>query len=128
MNCIFCEIVKGNIETDAIYEDDKIIAFNDQNPQAPVHILFIPKKHIESLNDVNEGNVELISKIYEELYKGEKVILFDNIIDLFIKIPRLIETNVKIKQNILGMRRRDAAQKLSYDRCFLCGFFYSFLQ
>ncbi|NMB13813.1 MAG: histidine triad nucleotide-binding protein [Gallicola sp.] len=72
MNCIFCEIVKGNIETDAIYEDDKIIAFNDQNPQAPVHFLVIPKEHISSANEINSANASIIGDIYAAVAKLAK--------------------------------------------------------
>lgn len=50
MDCIFCKIVKKEIPAEIVYEDDKIIAFNDVNPVAPVHILIIPKKHIPSVN------------------------------------------------------------------------------
>ncbi len=50
MDCIFCKIVKKEIPAEIVYENDKIIAFNDVNPVAPVHILIIPKKHIPSVN------------------------------------------------------------------------------
>lgn len=53
-DCIFCKIVNGDIKTDIRYEDDKIIAFNDINPQSPVHILIVPKRHIKNLNETDD--------------------------------------------------------------------------
>ncbi|QGU95504.1 HIT domain-containing protein [Clostridium bovifaecis] len=52
--CIFCKIAKGEIPCKKVYEDDKVLSFEDINPKAPVHVLVIPKKHIESLNDLSE--------------------------------------------------------------------------
>ena len=63
-NCLFCKIIKGEIEGDFIYEDEDLLAFKDISPQAPVHILIIPKKHIESANDINPENSQLIGKIF----------------------------------------------------------------
>lgn len=63
-NCLFCKIVKGDIPSEIIYEDDKVIAFNDINPQAPVHFLVIPKEHIQSAKDINEENSKLIGHIF----------------------------------------------------------------
>jgi len=62
-NCIFCKIISGEIPAKKVFEDDKVVAFNDLNPQAPVHILIIPKKHIASLNDVTKEDVELLGHI-----------------------------------------------------------------
>ena len=53
MECIFCKIVNGDIPSDIVYEDDVIIAFRDLAPQAPVHVLIIPKVHIASMDDVD---------------------------------------------------------------------------
>jgi len=68
-NCIFCKIIAGEIPSNKIYEDDKILAFHDINPVAPVHILIIPKTHIKSLNDIeiNGGNIEYVSRIFEKI-------------------------------------------------------------
>ena len=63
-NCIFCQIVQKQIKANFVYEDEEIVAFRDINPQAPVHILIIPKKHIESLNDISSEDEQLIGKIY----------------------------------------------------------------
>ena len=60
MSCLFCKILEGEIPADAVYQDDKVFAFRDINPQAPVHILVIPREHIPTTNDVEESHKELI--------------------------------------------------------------------
>ena len=60
MDCLFCKIVNKDIPAQVIYEDDQVIAFNDINPQAPLHFLVVPKKHISTLNDINEDERELV--------------------------------------------------------------------
>lgn len=62
-DCIFCKIANGEIPADKIYEDDKVIVFNDINPQSPVHFLVIPKEHISSIKEIDENNVSIISHI-----------------------------------------------------------------
>ncbi len=62
-DCIFCKIANKEIPSNIVYEDDKVIAFKDLNPQAPIHILVIPKEHIESLNQIDERNANLISDV-----------------------------------------------------------------
>ena len=62
-NCIFCKIINGDIPSKRVYEDDRIIAFHDIAPNAPVHVLVIPKEHISSLNHVNDENSETLSDI-----------------------------------------------------------------
>lgn len=59
-DCIFCMIASKEIPSNVVYEDDKIIAFHDLEPQAPVHVLIIPKKHIASLDAVSAENQELL--------------------------------------------------------------------
>lgn len=71
-DCLFCKIVKGEIPSEKVYEDDDILAFNDINPAAPVHILVIPKKHISNLLEVNSDDGILISKVYEVINKIAK--------------------------------------------------------
>ena len=56
-DCIFCKIANHEIPTTPVFENDKVIAFNDLNPQAPTHILVIPKKHVASVSDVNDLSV-----------------------------------------------------------------------
>ncbi|GAB6169641.1 HIT domain-containing protein [Clostridium carnis] len=64
MSCIFCSIIKGEIPCNKIYEDDKVLAFHDISPEAPVHFLVIPKEHIQSVNNINEENSDIISHIF----------------------------------------------------------------
>lgn len=68
-NCIFCKIINREISSSIVYEDEKVIAFNDVNPAAPIHILVIPKKHIETLLDVSEEDSSLIAHIYQVINK-----------------------------------------------------------
>ncbi|MCW7551203.1 histidine triad nucleotide-binding protein [Endozoicomonas gorgoniicola] len=63
MNCLFCKMVEGEIPTNKVYEDDELLAFRDINPQAPTHILIIPKKHIATLNDTSADDQLLLGKI-----------------------------------------------------------------
>lgn len=63
-DCIFCKILKGEIPCDKIYEDDRVLSFKDISPEAPVHVLIIPKKHISSINDLKEEDEDLIGYIY----------------------------------------------------------------
>lgn len=65
--CIFCKLASGEIATEVVYEDEDIFVFKDQDPKAPVHMLLIPKNHISSLNEINEGNSSVISKIFEKI-------------------------------------------------------------
>ena len=64
MDCLFCKIVAGDIPSAKVYEDDKVLAFRDIEPQAPVHILIIPKEHIASANELNEENASVVGHIY----------------------------------------------------------------
>ena len=64
MDCIFCKIANGEIPSTKIYEDDKMLAFRDLDPQAPVHILMIPKEHIASADDLTEENAQIVAHIF----------------------------------------------------------------
>lgn len=55
-DCIFCKIVAGEIPADIVFQDERVVAFRDINPQAPVHVLVIPREHIESLNDAAQAD------------------------------------------------------------------------
>ncbi|WP_207670925.1 histidine triad nucleotide-binding protein [Caloramator sp. E03] len=79
MNCIFCKIVEGTIPSQKVYEDEKVVGFKDISPVAPVHIIIIPKHHIESVMEVDENNADIVShiilvakKIAKELGISEK--------------------------------------------------------
>lgn len=69
MDCLFCKIANGDIPTNKIYEDDLVLAFNDIDPQAPVHFLVIPKQHIQSVEYINNGNSAIIAHIFEIIAK-----------------------------------------------------------
>lgn len=69
MDCIFCKIVSNEIHSTKIYEDEFVVAFNDITPQAPIHILVIPKMHIDSMDKINSENSYLLSKIGEVIAK-----------------------------------------------------------
>lgn len=77
MDCIFCKIASKEVKSSIIYEDDTVLAFNDINPQAPVHIVVIPKDHIATLNEVKDFG------IYEKI---------------FIAIDRIVK-NLKVEQD-----------------------------
>jgi len=62
-DCIFCKIAQKEIPTELLYEDEDIIAFNDIAPKSPVHILIVPKKHIDSVNNLEEENKELLGEL-----------------------------------------------------------------
>ena len=64
MDCIFCKIARNEIPSKKLYEDDEIVAFNDLEPQAPVHVLIIPKAHISSANEITAENSDIIGKIF----------------------------------------------------------------
>jgi histidine triad (HIT) family protein len=63
-NCLFCKIAAGQIPSTIVYQDDDVVAFRDVNPQAPQHILFIPRRHISSMTDLVTEDAPLLSKIY----------------------------------------------------------------
>ena len=64
MDCLFCKIVAGDIPSAKVYEDDKVYAFRDIEPQAPTHILIIPKEHIASANELTEENASIVGHIF----------------------------------------------------------------
>lgn len=68
-DCIFCKIIKGEIPSNKVYEDDEILAFHDINPATPIHILVIPKKHIESLANLEKEDELLVGRIYGVINK-----------------------------------------------------------
>jgi histidine triad (HIT) family protein len=62
-DCLFCKMVNGEIQPDVVYEDEEVLAFRDVNPQAPVHVLVIPKTHIATTNDLDAGNAQLVGRM-----------------------------------------------------------------
>ena len=67
MDCIFCKIADGSIPSKKVYEDDKMLAFHDIEPAAPVHVVMIPKEHIASADELNEENSNVIAHIYSKV-------------------------------------------------------------
>ena len=63
MSCLFCRIAAGEIPSSMVYEDDRVIAFNDINPQAPLHVLIVPRKHIATLNDLQAEDDGLVGEM-----------------------------------------------------------------
>lgn len=73
-DCIFCKLANGEIPTDMVYEDDRIACFRDADPQAPVHVLMVPKRHIPSLDDLTEEDSDLLGYMMikiKEIAAGE---------------------------------------------------------
>ena len=77
-DCIFCKIIDGAIPSNKAYEDDKIIAIHDLEPQAPVHVLVIPKEHICCANAITEDNAEVIAHIFTKIPEIAKSLGLDD--------------------------------------------------
>ena len=69
MDCIFCKIIAGDIPSAKVYEDEKVFAFRDINPQAPVHVLVVPKEHICCTDAINAENSAYVASIFEAIPK-----------------------------------------------------------
>ncbi len=78
MDCIFCKIHWGEIPSDKVFENDQVLAFHDINPQAPVHIIVIPKQHIKSANEVNKFNSSIIAEVFEAIPEIAKAAGLEN--------------------------------------------------
>ena len=70
--CVFCKIINGEIPSEKVYEDDKVLAFKDINPAAPIHVLVIPKEHVQNVLEINLENKEMISDIFLAINKIAK--------------------------------------------------------
>ena len=68
-DCLFCKIIAGEIPSTKVYEDDKVYAFRDINPQAPVHVLVLPKEHMDSANAITAENVGNVAAVFEAIPK-----------------------------------------------------------
>ena len=66
-NCLFCKIIAGEIPSKKVYEDEYVYAFHDINPNAPVHVLVIPKKHIASIQEVSAENIDAVSRVLQAI-------------------------------------------------------------
>lgn len=69
-NCIFCKIIHKQIQSEVLYEDEDLIVFKDIKPSAPIHLLIVPKKHIASVNDIVEDDVNMVGRI---VYRAKKM-------------------------------------------------------
>ena len=78
MDCLFCKIIAGEIPSSKVWDDGLCYAFKDINPQAPVHVLVVPKSHIESADGVNEENSHYVSHIFECIPKIAKELGLEN--------------------------------------------------
>ncbi len=63
-DCLFCKILNGDIPADLVYESDSAIAFRDRNPHAPTHVLVIPRKHIPTINDLDDADRDVVGSLY----------------------------------------------------------------
>ncbi len=63
-DCLFCKMVSAEIKADVVYENDNVLAFQDINPQAPVHFLVVPKRHISTINDLTDADTELVGQLF----------------------------------------------------------------
>ena len=71
-DCVFCKIINGEIPSEKVYEDNKVLAFKDINPAAPIHVLVIPKEHVQNVLEINHENKEMISDIFLAINKIAK--------------------------------------------------------
>ena len=71
-DCLFCKIVRGEISADKVYEDEAFLAFRDIQPEAPVHVVVIPKKHIPTLNDITETDAPALGGLFTALHRVAK--------------------------------------------------------
>ncbi len=67
MDCLFCKIINGDIPSNKVYEDDKILAFHDIAPQAPTHVIIIPKTHIACADEIDEDNCAVVGHIFSKI-------------------------------------------------------------
>ncbi|MCH7674676.1 histidine triad nucleotide-binding protein [candidate division KSB1 bacterium] len=76
VDCLFCKIINKEINSDILFEDDDVLAFKDINPQAPIHFLIVPKKHISTINDLQQEDEKLTGKMIltaQSLAKQENI-------------------------------------------------------
>lgn len=76
-DCLFCKIINGEIPSEKVYEDDKVYAFRDVNPQAPIHFLVVPKEHISSALELNDSNKDVVGHAFTVVSEIAKNMGFD---------------------------------------------------
>ena len=75
-DCLFCKIVAGKIDADIVQQDDRVVAFRDINPQAPTHVIVIPRNHVPTINDLSESDVDDVGRLFlaaKEIAKQEGI-------------------------------------------------------
>ena len=78
MDCLFCKIINGDIPSNKVYEDDKMLAFHDISPMAPVHVVMIPKEHICCADALNEENSQVVAHIFSNIPQIAKSLNLEN--------------------------------------------------
>lgn len=78
MDCLFCEIINGDIPSNKVYEDEKMLAFHDISPMAPVHVVMIPKEHICCADALNEENSQVVAHIFSKIPQIAKSLNLEN--------------------------------------------------
>lgn len=63
-DCLFCKIIDGEVEADIVHRDERVVGFHDINPQAPHHVLFVPREHVATSNDLTPDNVDLVGALF----------------------------------------------------------------
>ena len=105
-DCLFCKIVDGEIPSNKVYEDDEILAFHDVAPQAPVHFLIVPKKHMASLDDTTDDDAALLAHIMLKIKDIAKDLGLENGYRVVINTGEDGMQSVKhLHVHVLGKRR-----------------------
>lgn len=105
-DCLFCKIIAGEIPSNKVYEDDEILAFNDVAPQAPVHFLIVPKKHMASLDDTTDEDAALLAHIMLKIKDIAKDLDLENGYRVVINTGEDGMQSVKhLHVHVLGKRR-----------------------
>lgn len=73
-NCLFCKIVAGEIPSDIVYQDDKVVAFSDIKPEAPVHVLIVPRRHIPAISELDEADASVMGELFLAAKKVAKAL------------------------------------------------------
>ena len=105
-DCLFCKIIAGEIPSNKVYEDDELLAFNDVAPQAPVHFLIVPKKHMASLDDTTDEDAALLAHIMLKIKDIAKDLGLENGYRVVINTGEDGMQSVKhLHVHVLGKRR-----------------------
>ena len=105
-DCLFCKVIAREVPSSIVYEDDRVLAFNDINPQAPTHVLVVPKRHIASLNDLTPEDDQIIGEIVRRAaaIAGEKGIAISGFRTVFNTNRGAGQTVFHIHLHLIGGR------------------------